>query len=63
MPTKSASESYALRVDTRYRFDYLPFYEDGDLFESVVLYQVGDMATKSGYRMGLFPLFFIVVLL
>ena len=52
MPTKSASESYALRVDTRYRFDYLPFYEDGDLFESVVLYQVGDMATKSGYRMG-----------
>ena len=44
--------AYTLREDARYRFDYLPLYENKDIFQSIALYQVGDLCAKSGFCMG-----------
>lgn len=38
--------------NAQYRFDYLPLYEDTDLFRYISIYQVGDLCTKPGFRIG-----------
>lgn len=43
---------FTLREDTRYRFDYLPLYENRDVFQSIALYQVGDLCSKPGFSIG-----------
>lgn len=44
--------AYTLRDEKRYRIDYLPLYENKDIFQSIALYQVGDLCSKPGFCLG-----------
>ena len=44
--------AHTLRKDTQYRFDYLPLYENNDIFKSIALYQTGDLCSMAGFRIG-----------
>lgn len=52
MENTNRALAYTLRDDTRYRFDYLPLYENKDIFQSITLYQVGDLCSKPGFCIG-----------
>ena len=38
--------------NARYHFDYLPLYENPDVFNFLTLYQAGDIYPSQGYRIG-----------
>ena len=38
--------------EKKYRFDYLPLFENGGAFQAVAIYQLGDLLTKPGFQIG-----------
>ena len=44
--------AYTLRDEVQYRLDYLPLYENPDLFQYIVMYQAGDLSSRPGFHIG-----------